>query len=58
MKIIIKPPPEITNESLRSFIVELCDIINQRFGNIPSDSTATDVTGVVADLNDLLEVLR
>lgn len=58
MKTIIKPPHEITTESLRAFITELCNVLNSRFGNIPDDSTASDVSGVVSDLNDLLDVLR
>lgn len=33
-------------------------VINNLVSNIPSDSTASDVPGVVSDLNDLLAVLR
>jgi hypothetical protein len=58
MKIIIAPPREITNETLRRFINELCDVINSRFGNIPDDSTASDAAGAVDDLNALQDILR
>lgn len=58
MKTIISPPPVINNETLISFLQEICDVINMRLGNIPDDSTATDVTGAVSDLNALMEVLR
>lgn len=58
MKTIIKPPVVINEVTLRMFIKELCDVLNQRLGNIPDDSEASDTAGVVSDLNDLLEVLR
>lgn len=58
MKIIIKPPDEVTPENIRAFFIELCNVINDRFGNIPEDSEAVDTAGVVSDLNALMEVLR
>lgn len=58
MKKIITPPDEVTPENIRAFFIELCNVINDRFGNIPDDSDAVDTAGAVSDLNDLLEVLR
>jgi hypothetical protein len=58
MKTLITPPREINEQTLRAFLTELCDIINMRFGDIPEDSTAVDIAGLVADFNGLLERLR
>lgn len=58
MKTLIIPPKEINNDTMRAFCNEICELLNQRFGNIPDDSEATDAAGAVVDLNALLEVLR
>lgn len=50
-------PPANQNEIDR-FRQELCRVLNKRVPVIPSDSTAVDVPGVVADLNALLAALR
>jgi hypothetical protein len=58
MKTLLIPPREINDQTLRIFFRDLCEVINQRFGNIPDDSTASDVPGVVIDLNALQDILR
>lgn len=50
-------PPENKNEMGR-FLQELCRIVNKKTPTIPSDSTASDVAGIVADFNTLLANLR
>ena len=58
MKKIVSPPAEITNETLKSFLEKLCEEFNRRLGNIPSNSSASDIAGAVQDLNKLLDILR
>jgi hypothetical protein len=58
VKILITPPREINEYTIRNFFVTVCNVINKRLGNIPDDSEATDVAGVVEDLNALQDILR
>ena len=51
-KRIIRPPADDRWKTQAS------NIINKLVGGIPSDSTASDVAGIVSDFNALLAVLR
>ena len=51
-KIVLRPPAD--DEWKR----QVSALFNKMISNIPADSTASDVAGVVSDLNDLLAVLR
>jgi len=56
MSDFITPP---ANEAEKErFFQELCRIVNKKTPVIPSDSTASDVAGIVADFNTLLANLR
>jgi hypothetical protein len=51
-KKVIQAPPD------DKWKMQASNLFNKMIGNIPDDSTAVDVAGVVADLNELLGVLR
>ena len=69
MKTLVRPPIPLNRDnsvdSIRLSVVgiqrwseQVSRAINNLVSNIPTDSTAVDVAGVVSDLNDLLAVLR
>lgn len=72
MKELVRPPLKIntiTNDpklmeiygavkGLQLWAEQISRVINNLVSNIPSDSTAVDVAGIVSDFNDLLAVLR
>lgn len=51
-KIVLKAPAD------DEFKRQVAAMFNKLIGNVPDDSTASDVAGVVADLNELLAMLR
>lgn len=63
MKEVIRTPierinPEETVKNILRWAGNVTRLINKLVDTIPDDSTATDVAGVVSDLNDLQDVLR
>lgn len=56
---IIQAPPIGTNlDDLTRKMQQLCNLVNKMITNIPADSTASDVAGVVSDLNSLQDVFK
>lgn len=52
-------PPRTDDPGERSiFYSNVCRIINDLVSSVPADSTASDVAGVVADLNSLQDALK
>lgn len=51
---------EILNavDALQRWAEQASRVINNLVSNIPADSTASDVAGIVADFNALLAILR
>jgi hypothetical protein len=45
-------------DALLRWSEQVSRVINNLVSNIPADSTAVDVAGVVSDLNDLQDVIR
>ena len=58
MEIIQSPSPGASLEEVNRKVQQLCNLANKLVANVPSDSTASDVPGAVADFNALLAVLR
>lgn len=56
MSDFITPPKD--KSEVDKFHQELCRIVNKKRPTIPSDSTASDVAGIVSDFNTLLANLR
>jgi hypothetical protein len=56
MSDFVKPPDN--TEEIEKYRQEMCRILNKKTPVIPSDSTASDVAGIVADFNSLLAALR
>ena len=52
----LRPPDN--DQEMRRFLQELCRVSNKRIMATQSDSTASDVAGIVADFNTLLAALR
>jgi hypothetical protein len=55
-KKILAPP--MSDAGIKIFNKQVATVINKLVGNCPADSTAVDVSGVVADLNALLALIR
>ena len=58
MEIIQSPAPGASIEEVTRKVQQLCNLVNKLVSNVPVDSTAADVPGVVTDINALLAVLR
>lgn len=63
MKELIRPPSRGIDDkgsidAIMKWAQQVSRVINNIVSNIPADSTAVDVAGVVSDLNDFQDVLR
>ena len=58
MEIIQAPPDGTSLQQLTRTVQQLCNFVNKFVAAVPTDSTAADVPGTVADLNELLAALR
>lgn len=56
---IIQSPKDGSNiEDITKKCQQICNFLNKLVSNVPTDSIASDVAGIVSDFNNLLAELR
>jgi hypothetical protein len=58
MASVITSPLTSDPKELKRVLSGVCNILNKLITALPSDSTASDVAGIVSDYNDLLAFIR